>query len=104
MDENKIKSEEEKKTSEAGKEHQMKETEKAEKKEISKLKGEVKKLTGELEAKAKACDELNDKYLRMMAEYDNFRKRVQKEKETIFTDGLADAVEKLPNKVFEGAE
>ena len=60
MDENKIKSEEEKKTSEAGKEHQMKETEKAEKKEISKLKGEVKKLTGELEAKAKACDELND--------------------------------------------
>lgn len=38
MDENKIKSEEEKKTSEAGKEHQMKETEKAEKKKFQSLK------------------------------------------------------------------
>ena len=40
-------------------------------------------------------DALNDTYLRMMAEYDNFRKRVQKEKEALYADGLAEAVEKL---------
>ena len=30
--------------------------------------------------------EANDKYLRTVAEYDNFRKRSQKEKEAIFSD------------------
>ena len=103
MDENKIKSEEEKKTSEAGKEHQMKETEKAEKKEISKLKGEVKKLTGELEAKAKACDELNDKYLRMMAEYDNFRKRSQKEREGVYASAYEEALKELLDRQKKNA-
>ena len=55
-----------------------------------------------LEEALKAADEikkekeaLNDTYLRMLAEYDNFRKRVQKEKEMLYTDGIADAVEKL---------
>ena len=38
---------------------------------------------------------LNDTYLRMLAEYDNFRKRVQKEKEGLYADGMAEAVEKL---------
>lgn len=38
---------------------------------------------------------LNDTYLRMLAEYDNFRKRVQKEKEGFYADGMAEAVEKL---------
>ena len=38
---------------------------------------------------------LNDTYLRMLAEYDNFRKRVQKEKECLYADGMAEAVEKL---------
>ncbi|MBP0979440.1 MAG: nucleotide exchange factor GrpE [Oscillospiraceae bacterium] len=32
--------------------------------------------------------ELNNKYLRCLAEYDNFRKRTTKEKERIFSDGL----------------
>ena len=31
---------------------------------------------------------LNDKYLRCLAEYDNFRKRTAKEKERIFSDGI----------------
>ena len=34
----------------------------------------------------KQLDELNDKYLRMLAEYDNFRKRTQKEKDNIALD------------------
>ena len=42
-----------------------------------------------------ALKESEDKYLRMLAEYDNFRKRAQKEKEAIYTDAKADAVEKL---------
>ena len=37
-------------------------------------------------------EELNDKYLRCLAEYDNFRKRTQKEKDRIFTDAISYAV------------
>ena len=53
---------------------------------------EVKK---QLEAKQTELDELNDKYLRMAAEYDNFRRRTQKEKEQIYSDSYADIIEQL---------
>ncbi len=36
--------------------------------------------------------EYKDKLLRLSAEFDNFRKRTAKEKETLFSDGCADAV------------
>lgn len=36
--------------------------------------------------------EQKDKYLRLAAEYDNFRKRSQKEREFVFTDARADTV------------
>ncbi len=36
-----------------------------------------------------------DKYLRIAAEYDNFRKRSQKEREALYADAKADAVSKL---------
>ena len=39
--------------------------------------------------------ESEDKYLRMLAEYDNFRKRAQKEKDAIYTDTKAECVEQL---------
>lgn len=35
---------------------------------------------------------LNDRYLRLCAEYDNFRRRSQKEKESIYSDVKAEAV------------
>ena len=89
MDEKKIETEE-KKTSE---EHKAPTG--SEKKELSKLKGEVKKLTGELEEKAKAYDELNDKYLRMMAEYDNFRKRSQRERDGIYASAYEEALKEF---------
>ena len=38
---------------------------------------------------------LNDKYLRICAEYDNFRKRSQKEKDSPYTNGKADTLSKL---------
>ena len=89
MDEKKIETEE-KKTSE---EHKA--STGSEKKELSKLKGEVKKLSGELEEKAKAYDELNDKYLRMMAEYDNFRKRSQRERDGIYASAYEEALKEF---------
>lgn len=40
-------------------------------------------------------DELNDRYLRMAAEYDNFRKRSQREHEQAYTDAVSRAVTAL---------
>ncbi len=39
--------------------------------------------------------EATDKYLRTLAEYDNFRKRSQKEKEALYTDIKADVLVKI---------
>lgn len=49
----------------------------------------------EIEELKKQSAELNDKLLRTLAEYDNFRKRSQKEKESIFMDSKADIIGKL---------
>ena len=38
---------------------------------------------------------LNDKYLRLMAEYDNFRKRSQREKDNIYPEAVAATVAKF---------
>lgn len=48
-----------------------------------------KKKENELEAK---FNQLNDTYLRMLAEYDNYRKRTKKEKENMFSDGISKVV------------
>ena len=40
-------------------------------------------------------NELNDRYLRMAAEYDNFRKRSQREREQAYTDAVSRAVTAL---------
>lgn len=40
-------------------------------------------------------DELYDKYLRVLAEYDNFKKRTQKEKEELYSTAKADTIENL---------
>lgn len=52
-------------------------------------------LLEELEALKNELGEKEDKYLRLCAEYDNFRKRTQKEKESIYTDAKTDAVSAL---------
>ncbi len=79
-------------------------TEKAttEKKETKKSDRKEKVAAKELEEKQKKIDELEsvlkeneDKYLRMLAEYDNFRKRAQKEKDSMYSAGICDSVEKL---------
>lgn len=40
-------------------------------------------------------DELYDKYLRVLAEYDNYKKRTQKEKEEMYGTAVAETIEKL---------
>lgn len=43
----------------------------------------------------KALDEKNDQFLRLYAEYDNFRKRSQKEKQDIYSNSKADVIREL---------
>ena len=57
-----------------------------------------KKKSREAEA-LEACEaekkELEDRYLRLMAEYDNYRRRTQKERENIYPDAVADTLKEL---------
>ena len=57
-------------------------------KDEKRLEAELEKLQGELAAET-------DKYMRMLAEYDNFRRRTAKEREGIYADAYADAVTEL---------
>ena len=43
----------------------------------------------------KKYSEINDKYLRVMAEYDNFRTRTVKERDGLYADAYADAVKQM---------
>ena len=45
-----------------------------------------------MEGLAKLVSDVNDKYLRLAAEYDNYRKRTAKEKENAYGDAKADTV------------
>ena len=65
---------------------------KCDKKKAKKLDAKIEELEKALEAKEKELAEQNDKYMRMMAEYDNFRKRSAKEKEGTYSDAYADAL------------
>lgn len=65
------------------------------KKKVKKLEAELAQKDKLLAAKETEIKELNDKYLRMMAEYDNFRKRSAKEKDSTYSDAYSDAVEMI---------
>lgn len=67
-------------------------TEKVDKKKMKRLEAEVLELQKKLSAKEEEIKACEDKYLRMMAEYDNFRKRSAKEKEGAYTDAYADCI------------
>jgi len=80
---------------------EIKDEKKAEAKESKETKKE-KKPSKEVEAMKKQVEvmqnlvaETNDKYLRMMAEYENYRKRAAKEKESIYSDAYADVIKEL---------
>ena len=50
------------------------------------------KIKEELEQALVERDQANDKYLRLAAEYDNFRKRSAKEREGVYADAYAEAL------------
>lgn len=68
---------------------------KASKKKESKPSKEVTELKELLDGKINELSEANDKYLRLLAEYDNFKKRTAKEKEAIYTDSVGETVTAL---------
>lgn len=65
------------------------------KKQIKKLESEVRELKESLEKASKQLGEANEKYLRMYAEYDNYRKRTAKEKDNLYSDTVCDVVKTL---------
>ena len=68
---------------------------KKEKKKNKKIDAEIEKLNEKLEAKEKEIAELNDKYLRLYAEYDNFRRRSAKERENSYSDAKSDTLKNI---------
>jgi molecular chaperone GrpE len=48
-----------------------------------------------LTEKQNEIDALKDKYLRLMAEFDNYKKRTQKEKESIYSDSKVDVLKQI---------
>ena len=106
--EEEVKNSEEKAEAQAGEENEKTEekstekddnaekTEKSDKKDkksdIKKLKSELEAAKSALEEAKKHADEINDKYLRLAAEYDNFRKRTQAERKNIYGDAVSDTL------------
>lgn len=65
---------------------------KGEKKKLKKAEAEIAELNKKLEAVNAELAAANDKYMRMIAEYDNYRRRTAKEKDGIYTDAYSDAL------------
>ena len=66
-----------------------------EKKKAKKADAEIVRLEKELSARDVKLAEQNDQYLRVCAEYDNFRKRTAKEREGIYADAYIDALTQI---------
>ncbi len=56
---------------------------------------EFNELKEQLEKKQAETDALNDKYLRTVAEYDNFKRRTVKEKEQLYKDSACDIISQI---------
>ena len=66
-----------------------------EKKKVKKAEAEVARLEKELDEREAKIAEMNDQYLRVCAEYDNFRKRTAKEREGVYADAYIDALTQI---------
>ena len=67
----------------------------AEKKKKSSKQSELDALKAEVEALKAEISEKDDKYLRLAAEYDNFRRRSREEKDATYNAAMADTVAEL---------
>ena len=86
---------EEKKKNEAEVEEIKAEAEVKEEKESKKEDKKSVKAEKEIKALKNELAEANDKYLRLAAEYDNYRKRTAKEKSDAYNDAYIDAVKAI---------
>lgn len=68
-----------------------------------KLENEIEALKAELKKKEEEAAEQKEQYLRLAAEYDNFRRRSKAERESVYADACSDVVKEfLP--VFDNIE
>lgn len=74
---------------------ESKETGSDEEDEESRKKGKWKKNDKKLEALKQKNEELEDRVMRQMAEFENFRKRTEKEKSVMFEMGAKSVIEKI---------
>lgn len=65
------------------------------KKKAKKTESEIARLEKELAERDAKLAEQNDQYLRVCAEYDNFRKRTAKEREGVYADAYIDALTQI---------
>jgi len=72
-----------------------KEEKKDKKRSDKKIKAELDELKAEMEKKDAALSEADDKYLRLMAECDNFRRRSREEKDATYSAAVSDTVSEL---------
>lgn len=84
-----------KETEESVKAEQPKEKDTASKAELKKAGKEIEKLKEENKTLTATLEEEKDKYLRILAEYDNFRRRTQKEKDNIYADAYNEALSEI---------
>ncbi len=64
----------------------------SDKKKLKKAEAEIAELEKKLEEAHAELAAANDKYMRMIAEYDNYRRRTAKEKDGIYADAYTDAL------------
>ena len=76
-------------------EENVKTEQKETKKKSKKVDAEIAELRAALEEKEKELAAADDKYVRMLAEYDNFRRRSAKEREGIYSDAVSDALKNI---------
>lgn len=88
-------SENEKQDTEQEEKGKDKEKDKEKEKSKRKLENEIKRLNGEVEKLNAALDEEKNRYIRLYAEYDNYRKRTVSEKQAVYADAYADVLKEV---------
>lgn len=75
------------------KKENLEKEDKKQKEETLKKENEVVKDKNELQAKQQELDDLADRYKRILAEFENYKKRSQKEREGLYNSILGDIIE-----------
>lgn len=93
--EEKIEKEEALKTDDVPSEETTEKEEKSDKKSSKGKNKEVKELTDKVKELEAKLEEYDDRYKRMAAEYDNYRKRTAKEREGAYNEAFCDAIKEI---------